>query len=254
MKIFRGFDDIPRFDGGIATLGSFDGVHCGHMALLNEVLRRAREKGVQSVVYTFEPHPRITLNRAEGLRLLSTAAEKARLLEAAGVDNLIYMPFTEAFSRLSPDEFISQCLVRYGVGTLVVGYNHRFGRDKQGDYEYLSSAGRPLWPEVVEVGQYLVGEGRVSSTIIRNLVAAGDMERAVQLLGHAYLVAGHADGDGYVMPEEPEYKLLPPAGKYAAEVDGCRCEVLVDDDGRLRIEGCGKRDDILYINIGIRVC
>lgn len=254
MKIFRGFDDLPCFENGVATLGSFDGVHCGHKALLAEVRRRAAAQGSESVVYTFEPHPRITLNCAEGLKLLNTAEEKAFLLSEAGVDNLVFIPFTEAFSRLSPEQFISEYVVRYGIGTLVVGYNHRFGRDKQGDYAYLSSSKHQGWPEVAEVGQQFVGNGKVSSTIIRKSVAEGDMDNALRMLGRPYIFAGDMNECGEAVSSDPEYKLLPPVGRYEAAIDGCRCTVRITESGRVKIEGANTGKDRVYINIGIKIC
>ena len=233
MKVFRGFENLNPFVNGVATIGSFDGVHCGHRALLSTVRRLAAERGGESVVFTFDPHPRITLGRAEGLKLLNTTEEKLTLLAAAGIDNTVVIPFTEEFSRLSPDEFIADCIVRAGVRTLAVGYNHRFGRDKAGDYAYLSSARREVWPEVVEVEQQLVGSGKVSSTVIRRVIAEGDMAAASRLLGEPYIFIGMASGGGEVVSPERDYKLLPPAGEYAAEVDGRRCAVHIADDGRL---------------------
>ena len=152
MRVFYGFDALPHFVRPTVTVGSYDGVHSGHLALLRTVAGRARAQGGESVVLTFEPHPRVTLGRADGLRLLTSLEEKIYLLGQQGIDNLIVIPFDKAFSALAPDTFIRDYLVgRIGAETLVVGFNHRFGRDKQGSYDYLGSHGFGL--EVVEVGE-----------------------------------------------------------------------------------------------------
>ena len=189
MRVFYGFDALPHFVRPTVTVGSYDGVHSGHLALLRTVAGRARAQGGESVVLTFEPHPRVTLGRADGLRLLTSLEEKIYLLGQQGIDNLIVIPFDKAFSALAPDTFIRDYLVgRIGAETLVVGFNHRFGRDKQGSYDYLGSHGFGL--EVVEVGECDVDAEKVSSTVIRRLVAQGDMACAARLLSHPYLVIG----------------------------------------------------------------
>ena len=211
MRVFYGFDALPHFVRPTVTVGSYDGVHSGHLALLRTVARRARAQGGESVVLTFEPHPRVTRGRADGLRLLTSLEEKIYLRGQQGIDNLIVIPFDKAFSALAPDTFIRDYLVgRIGAETLVVGFNHRFGRDKQGSYDYLGSHGFGL--EVVEVGECDVDAEKVSSTVIRHLVAQGDMARAARLLSHPYLVIGTAAA-GRIRTDDP-LKLLPPAGSY----------------------------------------
>lgn len=240
MRVFKGFDNLPTFRRAVATIGSFDGVHCGHRVLLAQTKALAASRGGESIVLTFEPHPRITLGRADGLRLLNTLEEKLTLLEAAGIDNTIVIPFTDAFSRLSPEEFIGGYIVgRAGVEALVVGYNHRFGRNRDGDHASLSASGL----EVCEVGQHLVGGGKVSSTVVRATIAAGDMESAARLLGEPYIFIGTAGEEGEVVSPESEYKLLPPAGRYAATVNGTDGEVRISDDGRLYAD-CTAEDGI----------
>lgn len=215
MRVFYGFDALPHFVRPTVTVGSYDGVHSGHLALLRTVAGRARAQGGESVVLTFEPHPRVTLGRADGLRLLTSLEEKIYLLGQQGIDNLIVIPFDKAFSALAPDTFIRDYLVgRIGAETLVVGFNHRFGRDKQGSYDYLGSHGFGL--EVVEVGECDVDAEKVSSTVIRHLVAQGDMARAARLLSHPYLVIGTAAA-GRIRTDDP-LKLLPPAGSYQVRI------------------------------------
>lgn len=181
MKVFQGFEDLPHFIRPAVTVGSFDGVHRGHRALIGRLVAEARAVGGESVVLTFEPHPRITLGRAEGLRLLTTFEEKVALLAELGVDNVIVIPFDRAFSALSGREFVERCLIgRVGAETLVAGYNHRFGHDGVAcDASEVASRLR-----VVRVGPCTVDGMRVSSTAIRRLLDAGDRTTAEHLAGH----------------------------------------------------------------------
>ncbi len=225
MKIVHGFDSLPKMHRPAATLGSFDGVHCGHTILLDKVSRLAAESDGDSVVLTFEPHPRITLHKDDGLKLLTTFEEKAYLLERCGIDYVIIIPFDEEFSRLSREEFVEEYLTgKLGIEKLVVGYNHHFGRNKEGDYSFLAgSAGIA----VAEVEQQLVGSDKVSSTVIRRRVENGDMRNAVRLLGHPYIIIGMTDAEGTIATDR--YKLLPPDGEYAARINGQNGKIVINN-------------------------
>lgn len=216
MKVVWGFNNPPLIRNGVATVGSYDGVHRGHRILLDEVVQRAKESNGESVVLTFEPHPRITLGNDEGLRLLSTFEEKCLLLEQVGIDYVVVIPFDEAFSRLSREEFIDDYLVgKLGIKQLIVGYNHHFGHNKAGDHSFLVEHGAL---EVVEVAQYTDNGNKVSSTTIRKAVGEGDMALARQLLGHTYIIIGMADAEGRVATDR--YKLLPADGRYDCTING----------------------------------
>ena len=224
MRVVWGFDNPPALHYGVATVGSYDGVHRGHRILLDEVVRRARECGGESVVLTFEPHPRITLGNDEGLRLLSTFEEKCRLLEQTGIDFVVVIPFDEAFSRLSREEFTDDYLVgKLGIKELVVGYNHHFGRNKEGNHSFLQQYGAL---RTVEVAQYTDNGNKVSSTTIRKALADGDLSAVRQRLGHTYIIIGKADAEGRVATDK--YKLLPCDGRYACTINGkaSTCEVV----------------------------
>ncbi|MDE6374904.1 MAG: FAD synthase [Alistipes sp.] len=181
MRIFQGFDALPQFRHAAATVGSFDGVHLGHRALLGHLTGVARTTGGESVVLTFEPHPRIALGRAEGMRLLTPLDKKIELLSALDIDNLVIIPFDRAFSTLSGREFIERCICgAVGAETLIVGYNHRFGHDRIGaaEIEALELL------RVVRVDECRVAGEHVSSTVIRRLLDEGRVEEAERLLGH----------------------------------------------------------------------
>ena len=226
MRIFRGFDNLPHFNRAVATMGSFDGLHRGHLELIRRVCNIATEKGGESIVLTFEPHPRYVLGTGEGLYLLSSLEEKAYLLEQAGIDNLIVIPFTIEFSKTSPEDFIKQNIAAIGVETLVVGYNHRFGHNKQGDYNFLESHGGKL--EIYMVEQQQMQQSKVSSTVIRQTISSGDMAKATKLLSHPYIIIGMVNGEG-VNGNIAQEKLLPPARTYYARIDGKFAELKVSE-------------------------
>lgn len=223
MKVVWGFDNPPALRNAVATVGSYDGVHCGHRILLGEVICRAKESGGESVVLTFEPHPRITLGNDEGLRLLSSFEEKCALLEREGIDCVVVIPFDRAFSRLSREEFISDYLVgKLNVKQLVIGYNHHFGHNKAGDHSFLVEQ---TDLQVIEIAQYTDNGNKVSSTTIRGALAEGNLALARQMLGHPYIIIGRADEEGKVAMDR--YKLLPCDGCYDCTINGnaSTCEV-----------------------------
>ena len=223
MRVVWGFDNPPQLRNGVATVGSYDGVHCGHRILLSEVVRHAKECGGESAVLTFEPHPRITLGNDEGLQLLSTFEEKCALLEQEGIDYVVVIPFDREFSRLSRETFINDYLVgKLGIKQLIVGYNHHFGHNKEGDHSFLVQQGAL---QVVEVAQYTDNGNKVSSTTIREALRKGDLSLVHQMLGHSYIIIGMADEMGVVAVDN--YKLLPCDGHYACTINGTpsECEV-----------------------------
>ncbi len=181
MRVFHGFSALPPFRRAVVTVGSFDGVHLGHRALIGRLVDEARTLGGESVVLTFEPHPRIALGRGEGLRLLTPLDRKIVLLEALGVDNLVVIPFDRAFSALSGREFIERYVRRIiGAEALIAGYDHRFGHDRL-DAARIEALGLL---RVVRVGEYRIAGQAVSSTVIRHLLDEGRAAEAERLLGH----------------------------------------------------------------------
>lgn len=180
MRIFRGFDSLPTFNRPAVTVGAYDGVHRGHRALIERLVAEARARGGESIVVTFDPHPRIALGRAEGLRQLTAPDQKAALLAELGVDNLIVVPFDRAFSALTGRTFVERLLVgRLGAEVLVAGYNHRFGHDRCHCDELPDDL-----IEIVRVGECFVDGQKVSSTVIRRLLDEGRRAEAERLLGH----------------------------------------------------------------------
>lgn len=225
MKVFYGVDNLPLFSHVATTVGSFDGIHEGHSRLLKECVATAKSIGGESVVLTFEPHPRIALGLAEELKLLTTLDEKIYLLNKIGVDNLIVIPFDKSFSLMSYYDFVREILIgRIGTERLIVGYNHHFGRNNEGDYSRLQTLQHEFEFQVNVVDKIDVEQNKVSSTVIRRTIETGDMSLASRLLGHPYIIIGDVDADGIIAPLEP-MKLLPPNGNYAVTVNNSNDEL-----------------------------
>ncbi len=231
MRVFKGLDNLPTFNNAVATMGSFDGVHCGHRELLRRVMAQAKELNGESIVITFDPHPRYVLGTGDRMQLLSTLDEKLWLLEQAGIDNVIIIPFTKEFSQTSPQEFIENDIARIGIKTLVVGYNHRFGHKKEGDYDFLEQRSNF---NVLMVEQQQMADSKVSSTIIRQALSRGQVEKAAKLLAHPYIIKCEVSGDGVVKGID-SHKLLPAEGTYDATIDGKGVELMIDDKRTLKI-------------------
>lgn len=228
MRIHYGFDDLSTIDNPVATIGSFDGVHGGHAMLLDAVRTMAAQVGGSSVVMTFEPHPRIALGTDNGLALLTTVEEKALLLEQAGIDDMIVVPFDRTFGSQSYEEFIRNCMVdKLHIRGLVVGYNHRFGRGNEGNFATLAPLAERFGFMLHRVEQYTDDSAKVSSTVIRRLIENGEMAQAARLLTHPYIIKGViADGR---MSVSDRYKLLPPSGRYSGRIDGQTADITVID-------------------------
>ncbi len=232
--------------GSVLTVGTFDGVHRGHRAVLEEIARRAKASDRRSVLVTFEPHPLDIVNPQAAPPLLTLPEEKRRILAQSPVDEVAVLPFTAELRALSPNEFVRDVLEsRFQVGELVIGHDHGFGRGRTGDVEFLRRLGKEDGFGVDVVSAVLLADGRaVSSTMIRRAVAGGDLDTAQAALGRPYSVTGNVErgaGRGNtigiptinVAPPSPR-KLLPPDGVYACVVtwEGGRAGAMANLGGR----------------------
>ncbi|HET8622518.1 MAG TPA: bifunctional riboflavin kinase/FAD synthetase [Gemmatimonadales bacterium] len=217
-------------NGTVVTVGSFDGVHLGHQAVLAEVARRARTAGRASVLVTFEPHPLAVINPQAAPPLLTTGPERREILALTPIDYALFLRFDRALARLSPEEFVHDVLLACcGMQDLVFGYDHGFGRNRSGDVETLRRLGAELGFAVDAVPAADVEGEPVSSGRIRRAVAGGDLRTAARLLGRPYtlsarVIAGERRGRGLGVPtinlgDIPAEKLLPPDGVYAVWVE-----------------------------------
>ena len=230
MQIHYDLEDFNAVNP-VVTIGTFDGVHLGHQEVISELKRISSLSGGDSVIFTFNPHPRIVVSPQEdSLRLLSTTAEKISLMEKIGVDHLVIYPFTNEFSKLSYNEFVATILVeKMKISSLVVGYDHRFGQGRKGDFNSLELLSKSLNFKVEQLSQLLVDNKVVSSSKIRTALEAGDISKANHLLGYHYTVSGKVIGGmqlgrriGFPTANilaSDRYKLIPSDGVYAVFVE-----------------------------------
>ena len=191
MQIHYNVDNFVAVNP-VVTIGTFDGVHLGHREVISELKRISALSGGDSVVFTFDPHPRIVIAPQEdSLRLLSTKKEKINLMEKIGIDHLIIYPFTGEFSKLSYNEFVKNILVgKMNIASLVVGYDHRFGQGRKGDFNSLELLSNTLNFKVEQLSELLVDNKVVSSTKIRLALEAGEISKANHFLGYRYQLSG----------------------------------------------------------------
>lgn len=220
MKIYNINDpDLQPIPSAVVSVGSYDGLHRGHRELLRAVIAAAHEIGGHSVVVTFEPHPRGVVEGVP-VKLLTTLQEKEMLLEQAGIDYMIIIPFDSAFSRISSREFVTTYLVgRLGAKKIVVGYNHHFGYRQEGNSVSLEEMAAQNGLEVEVIEQKRAAGGKISSTIIRKAVAEGQFAKVKRQLGYNYfMIADLTGAHNIALPFAN--KQLPGAGTYQVRIEG----------------------------------
>jgi len=228
MKVYYSLDQVPQISNLVLTQGTFDGVHLGHKKVLLQLVKTAKETNGESMLLTFYPHPRLVLYPNDnGLQLLNTIGEKIRLVEQCGIDHILVLPFTDEVSKLSPLDFVRDVLVeKLHIHAMIVGYDHRFGRNREGSFEDLLTFGEMFDFKVMEIPASEIEDIAISSTRIRKALMTGELEIANQLLGHNYAIEGVVVHGrklgrqlGYptanIRTSEP-FKLIPLEGVYAA--------------------------------------
>ena len=231
MKIYRNTTEAGAIDNPIVTAGTFDGVHLGHKKIITRLKETAQKNKGETVVLTFDPHPRLVLFPDKtNLKLLNTLEEKTELLEQAGIQHLIIQPFTKDFANLSSSEFIKTILVEnIKTQKLVIGYNHHFGKNREGSFEHLKKYGPVHGFDVEEIPAQDVDDIEVSSTRIRTALQQGEIKTANNYLGYNYfitgiVVKGKQLGKTIGCPTanievQDECKLIPDDGIYVVTVD-----------------------------------
>ncbi len=225
MKIFHSIETFRTKQKTIVTIGTFDGVHIGHQKIIEKLLDNAKINNYQSVILTFFPHPRMVLQEDSEIKLLNTIHERAELLEQTGLDNLIIHPFDKTFSKLTAEEFVKNILVdQLKIKKIVIGYDHRFGRNRSANIEDLIIFGEKYDFEVEQISAQEIEEVSISSTKIRNALQEGDIVLANAYLGYPYFLSGIVKegkqlGRTIGFPTanlmiEENYKLIPKNGVY----------------------------------------
>lgn len=248
VHVHRDLTRLPDFNKAVITIGTFDGVHTGHQQIIGQMLDEAAQIGGETVIITFHPHPRTVVSGGTTpVKLLNTLDEKIELLHARGIKHVVVVPFDEAFSNQSAEEYVKHFLANtFRPHTIIIGYDHRFGKGRTGDYHLLENLADECHYHLKEIPEHVLNNITVSSTIIREAIANCDMETANKNLGYTFFFEGkvvHGNKLGRTLgyptanlqPQETD-KLLPPNGIYAVEA---------------RVEGS---EDILQgmMSIGIR--
>jgi riboflavin kinase / FMN adenylyltransferase len=228
MRIIKNLAEIKRDEKSVITLGTFDGLHLGHQQIVNEVIEKSNQIDGRNYLLTFDPHPRKVIPGRNDVRLLSTLDEKVEILDNLGLENLYIINFTMEFSKQSPEEFVKKYLIQgIGLTEIVIGYDHHFGKGRDGDFELLQSLGDRYNFSVTLISEYSVDGEIISSTKIRNALLSGDVAKAGIMLGRKYSFKGtvvRGDGRGRKLgfptanlSVDSEDKLIPAKGIYAAE-------------------------------------
>ena len=201
MKVHYSTDQVPAFKNAVITIGTFDGVHLGHRLIINRLKEEAEKAGGESVIITFHPHPRkIVSSIVTGIRLINTLAERTELLDKTGVDHLVVVPFTDFFANQTGEEYIRDFLVqKFNPHTIIIGYDHRFGKERNGDYKLMEEKAIVYNYQIKEIPEHILDAVKVSSTNIRNAILHSNIDEANKLLGYNFFFEGevvHGDKIG----------------------------------------------------------
>lgn len=258
MNIFKGFDTVKNINKPVLTIGTFDGVHLGHQKIIQQLNFEADKVGGESVLFTFYPHPRMVLfPDNHGLKLIQTQSEKIQKLDRIGLKNVIVHPFSKEFSRLPAIQFVRDFLVNtLNVHTIIIGYDHQFGKNREGNIDLLKELGPIYGFNVIEIKAQDIDEVNVSSTKIRKALKNGDIKSANSFLGSSYklggtIIEGKKIGRSMGFPTanikvDSDIKIIPKQGVYVVCVkieDKCHFGMLnigenptVSDEGKESIE------------------
>lgn len=262
MKVHRDIDNLPAFRNAVVTIGTFDGVHQGHRQVIEKLKTEAKSVNGESLIITFHPHPRkVVSSTILGVRLINTLDEKIELLEQLGVDHLVVVPFTDAFANQPAEDYVKNFLVdKFHPHTIIIGYDHRFGKERKGDYLLLEKLAEKYKFRILEIPKHVLDEISISSTKIRESLLEGKIEVADKLLGYEFFFSGvvvHGDKLGRklgyptanlkVLDEE---KITPGNGIYAvyALPEGFkeRCKGMMSIGFRPTVDG---KKRVIEVNI-----
>ncbi|MBK8353417.1 MAG: bifunctional riboflavin kinase/FAD synthetase [Saprospirales bacterium] len=230
MQIHYGLDKLPSFKNAVLTIGTYDGVHFGHQQIIKRLNDIAQEIDGESILLTFDPHPRLVLHpNDDKLKLISTIDEKEELLETFGLNHLVIAEFSKDFASMEASEYVDKILIQnFHPTKIVIGYDHHFGKDRKGNIDLLRQLSTKYNYEVEEISAQTLDEIKVSSTKVRNFLLDGNIKEANKLLAHPFLIKGkviHGDKIGRVLgfptaniEISNPHKLIPASGVYAVKI------------------------------------
>ena len=254
MQVHRSINSLPKFKNAVITIGTFDGVHLGHQQIIKQLKEEAAEIDGETVIITFHPHPRTVVAAGKPVYLLTTLNEKILLLDEFGIDHLVVVAFDETFSNQTAEEYVQGFLYeKFHPHTLIIGYDHRFGKNRKGDYHLLEDMGKVLGFLVKEIPEQIINEVTVSSTRIRESLLKADLKTANSYLGYNYFFEGIVvDGNklgrtlGYPTANiviHDENKLVPSNGIYVAEAE------IFDESSKLKAESSKLLQGMMSIGV-----
>lgn len=230
MQVHKGIHHLPTFKNAVLTIGTYDGVHFGHQQIIKRINDIAKEIEGESVMLTFDPHPRLILNPNDNkLKLISTIDEKEELLEEFGLNHLVIVEFSKEFASTDAEEYVEKILVQnFHPKRIVIGYDHRFGKGRQGNIDLLRQLAPKYGYEVEEIPAQTLDEISISSTKVRNALLDGDIQQANEFLAHPFTIKGkvvHGDKIGRILgfptaniEISNPHKLIPASGVYAVKL------------------------------------
>lgn len=230
MNLHQDIEHLPQFKNAVVTIGTFDGVHLGHQKIIEQLKSEAKRIGGETVIITFHPHPRKIVHTGKEVKLITTIEERIELLSSAGIDHLLIVPFTQGFSELEPREYVETFLKRRcNPSVVIIGYDHKFGRERKGDYKLLEEYSARGFFTLKEIPQHVIKNSTVSSTRIRDYLLNGEIENANSLLGYEFnfegiVVKGDQRGRTIGFPTANveltnEEKITPGNGVYAVGIN-----------------------------------
>ena len=262
MKSYNNLDSYPvKNTKSVVTIGSFDGVHVGHQSILKKIISYSVSNNCESIVLTFFPHPRMVLQGDDSIKLLNTLKEKAKLFSEVGLNNLIIHPFDKEFSRLSAEDFVKNILVeKLNIQKIIIGYDHRFGRNRSANIEDLIAFGEKYNFEVEQISVHEISEISVSSTKIRKSLNNGEIEISNAFLGYAYFVTGKVVKGNQIgrtidfptanIEIAEDYKLIPKNGVYviSCTIDSINYFGMANIGTNPTVSGLEKKIEVHFFN------
>jgi riboflavin kinase / FMN adenylyltransferase len=248
MNLHTDIEHLPEFNKAVITIGTFDGVHLGHQKIIAQLKAEAERIGGETVIITFHPHPRKVVHANRDVRLITTVEERIALLSAAGIDHLVIVPFTPGFSELEPREYVDTFLKkRFNPAVVIIGYDHKFGKDRKGNYKLLEDYSAEGSFELKEIPQHVINHVTVSSTLIRDYIQNGEITKANELLGYDFSF------EGLVVKGEQLGRKL---GFPTANIDVLNEEKIVPGNGIYAVQVSLKKNENLFLggmmSIGVR--